>query len=214
MRWQQRLWRVLTQPSGSQWLVCGLLFLLMTWLELGGDTMRLQLRYEAPLVDNGEWYRLLTGHFVHLGINHLVLNLAGIVLFFYLFIKTISVVEIMLTVLVYALAISLALHASGSIYWYVGFSGVLYGLFVYGVIRDPKATLAAKWLMVILIIAKVLYDLLLGGDPTLAEFTGGSVISQAHLYGIVMALTHSAMCWLYGHKINSKNNTHKGYSHD
>jgi rhomboid family GlyGly-CTERM serine protease len=210
----QRFWQALTQPSGSQWIVCGILLLVMVLLELGGDAMRLQWRYEAPLVANGHWYRMLTGHFVHLGINHLVLNLAGILLFFYLFIKTISALEITITVLVYALGISLALHLSGDVYWYVGFSGVLYGLFVYGVIRDPMATVASRWLMVLLIIAKVLYDVLLGGDPTLAEFTGGSVIAQAHLYGIVIALVHSALRWLYIVKTNHINSSDKGSSYD
>lgn len=209
-----QLWRSLVQPSAAQWVVCGILLVLMTLLELGGDAMRLQLRYESPLVSSGEWYRLLTGHFVHLGINHLALNLTGMVLFFYLFVKTISALEILTTIVLYALFISFAMHLSGDIYWYVGFSGVLYGLFVFGVFRDALASLAAKCLVVCVIVAKVLYDLASGGDPALEEFTGGAVITQAHLYGIVIALTHCAVRWFYVNKMNNKNNTQKGYSHD
>lgn len=173
-----------------------ILLVVMVAIEAGGDPMRLLLRYDQAAVTRGEWYRLLTAHFVHLGINHLLLNLAGILLFFFLFIRTISVLEITLTILIYAVLISLAMHLGGTIGWYVGFSGVLYGLFVFGVIHDPKATLAARSLMVILMLAKVLYDLLFGGDPALAEFTGGEVISLAHLYGMVLALIHRGCLWI------------------
>ena len=47
---------------------------------LFGDIGRETFRYDRLQIENGEYWRLLTGHFVHLGPTHLVLNMAGLVL--------------------------------------------------------------------------------------------------------------------------------------
>ena len=44
---------------------------------IGGDTVRLAGRYEREAVLDGELWRLVTGHLVHLGWSHTVLNLAA-----------------------------------------------------------------------------------------------------------------------------------------
>jgi hypothetical protein len=52
-------------------------------------------------------------------------------------------------------------------------------------------------LLVILLAAKVIYDLWFEADPDLAGFIGGAVIAEAHLYGIAIALTHTGLQRLF-----------------
>src|SRR5690606_33885017 len=54
-------------------------------LTLAGGPSSPALRYERADVLAGEWWRLLSGHVVHLGVSHLVLNLAGLVLIGWIF---------------------------------------------------------------------------------------------------------------------------------
>src|SRR5690348_16523483 len=48
-------------------------------LAVGGDALRLPLRYDRDAVLHGEVWRLLTGNFVHLGAGHLLEDMAGLV---------------------------------------------------------------------------------------------------------------------------------------
>ena len=43
-----------------------------------GEAMRDQLRYERAAIPAGEIYRLLSGHFVHLGVGHALLYALGL----------------------------------------------------------------------------------------------------------------------------------------
>ncbi|HET9447441.1 MAG TPA: rhomboid family intramembrane serine protease, partial [Steroidobacteraceae bacterium] len=59
------------------WLV-GLLAVALVLLGLAGDPGRLLLRYERLAVLHGEYWRLITGHFVHGSTQHLLLNAVGL----------------------------------------------------------------------------------------------------------------------------------------
>ena len=48
--------------------------------ELGGDAGRALLRYDRAALAAGQWWRLLTAHVVHLGLEHAALNSLGLVL--------------------------------------------------------------------------------------------------------------------------------------
>src|SRR5579859_5221922 len=54
-------------------------------LALGGDALRLPLRYDRVAILHGEVWRLVTGDFVHLGAGHLLEDMAGLVLLWLLF---------------------------------------------------------------------------------------------------------------------------------
>src|SRR5690606_33804241 len=49
-------------------------------LGIGGDVVREGARYERGALEAGELWRLLSAHLVHLGLGHLLLNLAALVL--------------------------------------------------------------------------------------------------------------------------------------
>ena len=46
-------------------------------LALGGERLRMLLQYDRAALAAGEWWRLVTAHLVHLGWDHLALNVAG-----------------------------------------------------------------------------------------------------------------------------------------
>ena len=159
-------------------------------LAAGGDDVRLVLRYERLAILDGEWWRFLTGHLVHLGWSHLLLNLAGLSLVWALLgtcypaAGWLAVTGVTLTVISSAfLALEPALE------WYVGLSGLLHGWFVAGAVVlafDPspgERRFAA--LLLALAIAKVGYEQWIGPLPMTAESAGGPVIVDAHLYGAV-----------------------------
>src|SRR6185312_11956554 len=53
--------------------------------ELGGDPARELLRYDRAGLADGQWWRLLTAHVVHLDLEHAALNTLGLVLMWALF---------------------------------------------------------------------------------------------------------------------------------
>src|SRR5215831_9002883 len=57
---------------------------------LGGTPLRDALSYQRAAIGQGEWWRLLTAHFVHLDAGHASLNGLGLVLMWALFARDYS----------------------------------------------------------------------------------------------------------------------------
>src|SRR5690606_9769115 len=87
----------MSRPAGSRGLLASLncdgkraLWLLISCAllllpELAGNAGRLALRYEREALAAGELWRLLTAHFVHLDLEHALLNTTGLILMWVLF---------------------------------------------------------------------------------------------------------------------------------
>src|ERR1700741_1791930 len=58
--------------------------------ELSGDAGREALSFDRTAIASGEWWRLLSAHFVHLGAEHAALNGLGVVLMWALFARDYS----------------------------------------------------------------------------------------------------------------------------
>jgi rhomboid family GlyGly-CTERM serine protease len=155
-------------------------------LSLGGDTARESLRYERSGLAAGEIWRLLSGHFVHLGWGHLVLNLTALGIMARLFEDVLGRLEWLVVTAASALAIDLGLYyVSGTTEWYVGLSGVLHGLLAAGSVKLIVAREAAGPFLLALIFAKLVWEQF-GGPLPYSEFaSGGPVIIDAHLFGAV-----------------------------
>src|SRR3569623_2737413 len=70
-------------PRTHVWLHHGLPLLLALsslLIALAGPDASVALRYERAAILDGEMWRLVSGHLVHLGWSRLVLNLAGLAL--------------------------------------------------------------------------------------------------------------------------------------
>ncbi len=156
------------------------------------------LRFDRAAIGDGQVWRLLTGHLVHLGGSHLAMNLAGLWLIWLLYGGSLKDRQWLGLIAVSAVGISLVLLAlDPDLSWYVGLSGVLHTLIVAGIVvalrRNP---LPGEWLLLALIAGKLAWEQLHGSLPGSAELAGGPVVVDAHLYGALIGLP--AGLWLAG----------------
>src|SRR5215471_9144413 len=104
---------------------CSLLLLTV----LAGDAGREALRYERTGLAAGQLWRLVTGHFVHLSLEHAALNSLGLVLMWALFARDYTPRQWLPIVLGAVAAIDAGLwFADSTVAWYVGSSGALHGV--------------------------------------------------------------------------------------
>jgi rhomboid family GlyGly-CTERM serine protease len=152
-----------------------------------GDRVDAVLRYDRGAIAAGGWWRLLTAHTVHLDLHHLVLNELGLVLMWALFASDFDPVEWCIIVLSGALAISSGLWwLSPRVGWYVGASGVLHAIFAAGCARHLVQRSWDRWLLLLILCAKISYEQLGGREPAL-------VVVDAHLYGAVCGFVVGAV---------------------
>src|SRR5690554_4484950 len=84
---------------------------------------RAALRFERGLIAEGELWRLVTGHFAHLGPRHLALNLAGLLLVWFLVGGTYGSLQWLFIVAACIAGMDLGFWWLGErLAWYVGLS--------------------------------------------------------------------------------------------
>jgi rhomboid family GlyGly-CTERM serine protease len=190
----------LTDLRWREWRLPVAICVLLIALHAGGPGLTLALRYERDAAAH-EWWRLLTGHLVHADAAHLVWNLLGVLLVWWLFASQYTP-KAWLAILV---ASTVAVDAGFLLWmprldWYVGFSGVLHGLMAAGLLawlvrsRDPLTALVA-----VLFAAKLAWEHLVGPLPFTAESIGLPVIHQAHSFGALGGLAMGA--WMLRRRV-------------
>ena len=158
-------------------------------LGLFGDTAQEALRYDRSAIQDGQWWRLLSAHLVHLGPSHLLMNLAGLWLVWLLVGPALSTRSWVILLFTDALITGLALLIfNPQLGWYVGLSGVLHGLLVAGAIADIRSGHRATWLLLGAVVFKLGWEQLAGPLPGSEASAGGTVIVDAHLYGALGGL--------------------------
>ncbi len=154
-----------------------------------GGAGRLWLRWDREAIAAGEWWRLATGHFVHLNPGHLALNLAGLALVWVLAGGRYRPLGWWLVV-----ALSLAVMDAGFWYldpnlaWYVGLSGLLHGLLLAGAVDRLREAPLESTVLTLLVAAKLAYEQYAGPLPGSEASTGGPVVVNAHLYGAIAGI--------------------------
>lgn len=158
----------------------------MLALQLFGGAAIHLLRYDRAALAAGEWWRLLTAHFVHLTFRHAALDLAGLVLLWALFARDLSPARWAIVLLTAALAIDCGLwFLDPGVVWYLGISGVLHGALAAGAFVRLRRGEVEGWLLAGLLLAKLVYEQIHGAMP----FSGDMrVIVDAHLYGTLGGL--------------------------
>ena len=158
-------------------------------LAAGGDEVRELGRYERYAIDDGEYWRLVTGHLVHLGFGHLWPNLAALAIIGLLFEDIFSTTDWLRVGTASAAAIDLCLYAfEPGVLWYVGLSGVLHGYVAAGALALLMRREKLGAVLAIAVAAKLTFEQVVGPVPFTAESVGGPVVVAAHLYGVVGAL--------------------------
>ena len=147
------------------------------------------LRYDPQAIRDGELWRLLTGHLVHANGRHLLLNLAGLFLCQALTGVNWSLLQWSGRILLLALMISLGLWwLHPGLRWYVGFSGVLFGLYLMAAVESlPRQALISS-LLILLLLAKILMEQFSSVKISSSGWIGVPVLVDAHLYGFLSGL--------------------------
>ncbi|WP_088329053.1 rhombosortase [Lacimicrobium sp. SS2-24] len=144
------------------------------------------LAYQREDIARLQFWRLVTAHMLHTNLNHLLLNGAGIVLLWAVF------GDYYRTANYLTMTLGCALLISAGLYWlvpqlsgYVGLSGVLHGLFVWGALCDIRTRRRSGWLLLFGVIVKVGYESLIGADPQISLLIEARVATEAHLFGVL-----------------------------
>lgn len=143
-------------------------------------------RFNRSLVEQGDVWLLFSGHIVHLNWSHWLLNMAGLSIVAFFFSGHASVKQWLLVILVSAGVISVGIWWwLTDIRFYVGLSGVLHGLFLYGALREIRFYPASGYVLVTVLIGKLLWEFFNGPLPGSEDMAGGRVLTEAHLLGAI-----------------------------
>ena len=176
--------------DGRRGLALLLACVLLVLPTLAGEGGQALLRYERNALAQGQWWRLLSAHLVHLDLRHALLNAVGLALVWALFVRDYSMKAWLAIVLGAMAAIDAGLWlADSTVQWYVGSSGVLHGAMAAGAMAHVRNGERDGWLLVALLAGKLLYEQAFGALP----FSGHDpVVVDAHLYGVLGGATVAA----------------------
>jgi len=156
-------------------------------LQLAG--MQSALRFDRAAIASGEWYRLLSANFVHLNNKHLLMNMLGLIIIGMFFNRYLTFRLCLTGLIVSSLIVTLGLYGlNPALKYYVGLSGVLHALLAIASIKEIKHFPVAGWLLLMLLVAKLLWEQMYGALSGSEQMIGGQVIVDAHLYGFIAGL--------------------------
>ncbi len=162
--------------------------------EAWGAAGRELLRYDRAAIAAGEAWRLLSGHFVHLGVPHLLMNAAGLGLVWFLYGREFGAVRWIWIVILTVAGISSGFWVlDPQLNWYVGLSGLLHGLLAAGIVGALLRQRRDAALLAILVTAKLAWEQIVGPLPGSEGTAGGTVIVNAHLYGTLSGAVAGAI---------------------
>ena len=150
----------------------------------GGDSTAADLRFDRAAVRSGEFWRLASGHFIHLGGSHFALNAAGLALVWFLVGQVFDVRQWLLVVAMSLFAMDLGLwFLNPGLDWYVGMSGLLHGILVAGLVEQLRRPDRETLVLAALVLGKLIFEQWSGPLPGSESTAGGPVVVDAHLYG-------------------------------
>ncbi len=162
-----------------------------------GELFTQTLVYQRQLITEGEIWRLISGHLLHTNGYHLLLNLAALFMLWALHGRFYSIKNYS------ALFLLCSLFTSAGIYYfeptliqYVGLSGVLHGIFVFGAIMDINAKDKTGYLLFLGVWLKIAHEQFYGASAEVSNLIEASVAVNAHLWGALGGLLFSVI-YLY-----------------
>lgn len=179
------------------------LFLLVTivLLMLAEPVSSQWLMFDRSAIDDGQLWRVLTAHFVHLSPMHLLGNAMGVILLGYIAGRSLSN-ALGVTLLVWCLlVVGLGLYVFADyLERYVGLSGVLHGLILVAPFVSPFYSRRIAACFLVLIVAKVLWEQSsFYDDMAMVGMIGGRVEANAHLLGTIAGLLFLLAYYLMGY---------------
>lgn len=146
------------------------------------------LAYIRLFIEEGEVWRMLTGHLVHNNIYHLLSNAAMVLLLSQL--EQHSAMYRLIELLAISLLISLGFYVYyPDLQYYVGFSGVIHGYIVILLFGHASSSFKiAFWGAMILVVKLLIEQLGLYPNGNTERLIGVRVATEAHLMGAVFGV--------------------------
>lgn len=186
------------------------ILLVITCVALQWAGLESVLRFDRDLINQGQWWLLLTGHLVHLGWNHLWLNMAGVLMIVIFFSRYGSLLQWLSLLLLAMTVTGLGMYVLNTdLFWYVGLSGVLHGFFVVAGGYEFRVYPKSGVLVLLVIFTKLVWEQLYGALPGSASMAGGEVMVDAHLYGAL-----AGVLFLLLHQLVHVNDRQQNGEHD
>ena len=147
------------------------------------------LSFDRDLIDKGEGWRIITGNLAHTNGWHLLLNLSGLAVLYSLFREYLTGWRLPVLLLLLGTAVGLGIWWwSPQTQWYMGLSGLLHGLFVWGAMQDIRYRRYSGWLMLLGIVIKLGLDFYSAGESPVSALIGARVHIESHLIGSAAGL--------------------------
>jgi rhomboid family GlyGly-CTERM serine protease len=163
-----------------------------------GETITDTLVYQRELITQGEVWRLFTGHLLHTNGFHLLLNLAALIMLWALHGRFYSIKNYTALFLLCASSTSMGIYYNTpELTQYVGLSGVLHGIFVFGAIMDIYNKDKTGYLLFIGVWIKIAHEQIYGASSDVSNLIEASVAVDAHLWGAVGGILFSIMYFLH-----------------
>ena len=172
---------MLSEKSGLLWVITLSLASLLLFFTVPNHL----LSFDRTLIAQGEGWRIITGNLAHTNLWHLLLNLSGLCVLYSLF------REYRLPVLLLLLGGAVGLGIwwlCPQTQWYMGLSGALHGLFVWGALQDIRYRRYSGWLMLLGVAIKLGVDFYSAGESPVSVLIGARVHIESHLIGSVAGL--------------------------
>lgn len=175
----------MTRASLATTITAGIIMALAGVIMMLPDAVADGLMYQRPAILEGQVWRLLTAHWVHLDRAHLLINIAGLAAVILVLGRFLSLASLLLATALGGLMVGLGLLVMATeIDWYVGLSGLISGIWATAAIRG---VLKRDWLgfaAIALLAAKLVWEQMEGAPASLTAELGDAVIVDAHLYGM------------------------------
>ncbi len=115
--------------------------------------------YDLSMIHSGEYWRVITAHFVHSNLWHAVMNYAALLVICSLFPSSILSIQLISSLVLMSLIVSTGFYfLYPQLGTYVGLSGVLHGLLVWLAFVNFKYEPRFCSFLIIILIGKVLYE--------------------------------------------------------
>ncbi|MEQ1440563.1 rhombosortase [Fontimonas sp. SYSU GA230001] len=177
--------------SAAVWTAPVTLMLLLALIEVFGDSGRAILQYDRAAILGGQWWRLLTGNFAHLGVYHLLLNEMGLLVLVLLCPEALPARVWIRRVAVLGTGMSLGLLGFvPGLTTYVGMSGIIHGLFVLGLVPQVRKKDLIALGCLLYLVGKIGWELYAGAPVSDEAAIGGRVVVESHLFGTLSAVVY------------------------
>ncbi len=138
-----------------------------------------------PAIEQGQWWRILTGNFTHTNFAHLTMNLAAFWIIATLFRPGWRSLLVLLLAIGAIIGITCLFT---NMYSYVGLSGVLHGIFAYYALQELLQGRKASALLIAGLVGKITWEQCFGGSASTAALIGASIATGAHLTGAISGM--------------------------